>query len=154
MHCKSIYLRSSNKGTASHHLRYMQVAISEKGLCSQPRYKYRTLKFPFVTLAQKLFMTKKNNNCRPSPPFIYHSHLSIPYAPYSPIPLSPSSLPSTLLTLLQDLFHNLLLFNQKRPHHSILDAITAPRTSVCALNGFFRARDFGVFSWAEGGDLF
>ncbi len=58
-----------------------------------------------------------------------------------------------LLTLLEHLLHNLLLLDQKRPDHPILDAIRTSRSSVRALDGFLGLGDVGVFAGAEGGDL-
>ena len=58
-----------------------------------------------------------------------------------------------LLTLLEHLLHNLLLLDQKRPDHPILDAIRTSRSSVRALDGFLGLGDVGVFAGPEGGDL-
>lgn len=57
------------------------------------------------------------------------------------------------LVLLQYLLHNLLLLDQERPHDPILHAIRTPRSSICALYGFFGLGDFGVFTGAESGSL-
>lgn len=62
---------------------------------------------------------------------------------------------STLLRqiLLQHLFYNLLLLDQKGPHDPILHTVRTPRPSICALYGFLRLGDLGVFTGAKSGDL-
>jgi len=77
-------------------------------------------------------------------------HLSRNHKPYNP---SRAPLVLLLLTLLEHLLHNLLLLDQKRPDHSILDAIRTSRSSVRALDGFLGLGDVGVFAGPEGGDL-
>lgn len=71
----------------------------------------------------------------------------------NPTTLTRAPLMLLLLTLLEHLLHNLLLLDQKRPDHPILDAIRTSRSSVRALDGFLGLGDVGVFAGPEGGDL-
>ena len=57
------------------------------------------------------------------------------------------------LTLLENLLHDLLLLNQKRPDNPILDTIRTSRAAIGSLYGFLWAGDAGVFPGSESGDL-
>ena len=59
-----------------------------------------------------------------------------------------------LLRLLKHLFYNLLFLDQERAHHTVFDAVGTSRPAVSALNRLLWPRDGGVFSWAQGRDLF
>jgi len=57
-----------------------------------------------------------------------------------------------LLLRLDDLLHNFGLLNQECAQDALLDAFTAPRTTVCPAHSLLALGDGGVFAWPEGGD--
>jgi hypothetical protein len=57
------------------------------------------------------------------------------------------------LGVLKDLLDNLLLLNQESTDDTVLNAVTAAGTTVCARDVLARTRDLGVFTRAKSGDL-
>ena len=58
-----------------------------------------------------------------------------------------------LLSLLHDLLDNLLLLNQERPRHAILDAVRTSGAAIGALDRLLGLRDLSVFARAKSRDL-
>lgn len=52
-----------------------------------------------------------------------------------------------------DLLHDLLLLNQEGTDDAILNTVCTAGSTICALDGFGRLGDLGVFARTEGGDL-
>lgn len=58
-----------------------------------------------------------------------------------------------LALLLEHLLHDLLLLDQECADDAIAHAVSAPRTTVCALDGLLGLGDLGVLAGTQGGDL-